>query len=505
MTSQAPKPVPEAVVQVLLAIAAVSVTGLVVSIWGWYRAATAPVTAADLSPEERQALVQQMVAISPGEHRWAYFEPRIGYTLRPDAELSIYDDTFRSNSLGYRTGPEPKAPGTFRIAFVGDSWTYGMGVRQEESYPRVLERLANRYAGAERPIEAWSLALPGYSAANYLSALSFFFERIRPDAVVVCPSSNDNHSMVRVLPDGSLWAGGVLGEDEFGDPHVVTYRLRRLDTYRFRDRWRKTVELMRDTEERLARLEIPLLYFFLARWQPVDVHPLMQMGGLKAPYVITPIELTVNEWQLPPPLGHGTPEAHERYARLVYRGLSQVLGWTPLPAEADPEEIEVFDTVPEIDPERNWDQVLAWGTRRDLAESFRPSPDLDVVTGRYHDAGRLDLATGLMGRSATVLVRRAPEARWVRIAVRRLSDAPSLYPLDLVVSVPSPSGGSRRTITLSGDDPEVLSFALEIPEDLLARAAVDVVFVAERVVASPTVLAARSLYIESVETSATPE
>ncbi len=503
--SQDSQPVPEAVVRSLLAVAAVSLTGLMICAWGWYRAATAPVVAADLSPEERQALVQQMVAVSPGEHRWAYFEPRIGYTLRPDAEVTAYEDTFRSNSLGYRTGSPAKLPGTFRVAFVGDSWTYGMGVRQEESYPRVLERLANRHAGAGQPIEAWSLALPGYSALNYLSSLAFFLERIKPDAVVVCPSSNDNHSTVRVLPDGSLWAGGVLGEDEFGDPHVVTYRARRFDTFRFRTRWRRTLGLMRETEKRLARLKIPLLYFFLARWEPVDVHPLVHAGGLEAPYLIAPIELTLNEWQLPPPMGHGTPEAHERYARLVYRGLSHLLGWAPLPAEADPIEVEVFDAPPDVDWSQTWDRILAWGTRRAVGESFQPSPDLEVGTARYHNAGRLNLATGLMGRATTVLVRRAPEARWVRVAVRRLTDAPSLYPLGLTVSIPSPSGGSRRAVTLPAGGPEVLRFALEIPDDLAPRTAVDVVFVAERTVASPNVLAARSLYIESVATALTPD
>ncbi len=502
---RAAKPVPEAIVQTLLAVAAVSLTGLAICAWGWYRAATAPVTAGDLSPEERQALVQEMVAVSPGVHRWAYFEPRIGYTLRPDAEVTAYQDTFHSNALGYRTGAPAKQPGTFRVVFVGDSWTYGMGVREQESFPRVLERLANRHAGSEHQIEAWSLALPGYSAMNYLSALAFFLERIEPDAVVICPSSNDNHSMVRVLPDGSLWAGGV-DLDELGDPHVVTYRARRLDTYRFRTRWLRVLELMRDTEGRLASLEIPLLYFFLARWELVDAHPLVHVGGLEAPYVIAPVKLTVGEWMNPPPMGHGTPAAQERYARLVYRGLSHLLGWRPLPAEAGPIAAEVFDAPPPgEDWAATWDRVLAWGANRFLTESFQPSPDLELETARSHDAGRLDLATGLMGRATTVLIRRAPEARWVRVAVRRLADAPSLYPLGLTVRIPSPVGGSRKAVTLSKDGPEVLRFALEIPEDLAARTALDVVFVAERTVTSPGLLAARSLYIQSVATAVEPE
>ncbi len=498
------KPVPEPVALTLLAVAAVSLTGLMISAWGWYRAATAPVTAADLSPEERQALVQEMVETSPGVHRWAYFEPRIGYTMRPEAEVTAYEDTFTTNALGYRTGEPAKAPGTFRVVFVGDSWTYGMGVREAESYPRVVERLANRYAGVGQPIESWTLALPGYSALNYLSALAFFLERLEPDAVVICPSSNDNHSMVTVLPDGSLWAGGVT-RDEFGDPHVVTYRARRFDTHRFRTRWRRALGLLRDTELRLENLGIPLLYFYLARWDPPEVHPLVHAGGLEAPYVIAPAKLTLGQWRNPPPMGHGTVAAHERYARIVYRGLSHLLGWAPLPTEAEPIETEVFDAPPAGENwAKTWDQVLAWGSRRHLGESFRPSPDLEYETARYHDAGQLDLATGLIGRATTVLIRKAPGARWVRVTVRRLPDAPTLYPLDFTVTIPSPSGGIRRQATLQADGPEVMDLVLEIPEDLAARTALDVVFVAERTIVSPDVLAARSMYVELVETAIDP-
>lgn len=51
----------------------------------------------------------------------------------------------RYNSLHFR-GPEigPKPPGTLRVAVLGDSFTEGEGVREEDAYPRVLERLLNR-------------------------------------------------------------------------------------------------------------------------------------------------------------------------------------------------------------------------------------------------------------------------------------------------------------------------------------------------------------------------
>ncbi len=68
----------------------------------------------------------------------------------------------------------------------------------------------------------------------------------------------------------------------------------------------------------------------------------------------------------------------------------------------------------------------------------------------------------------------------------------------------SPSGGIRRQATLPADGPEVMDLVLEIPEDLAARTALDVVFVAERTIVSPDVLAARSMYVELVETAIDP-
>lgn len=55
-----------------------------------------------------------------------------------------YAVEYRYNSLGFRDrelGPKP--PGVLRVLVLGDSFTEGQGVREEDAYPRVLERLLN--------------------------------------------------------------------------------------------------------------------------------------------------------------------------------------------------------------------------------------------------------------------------------------------------------------------------------------------------------------------------
>ena len=491
--------VPEPVLRALLAVAAASLLGLLVCAAGWYRAARAPAGLEALSAEDRRLLAREMVELSPGVHRRAWFEPEIGYTLHPGAELTAWGDTFETDELGYRTAPAAKAAGTYRVVFLGDSWTYGMGVRAEESFPRVFERLANRHGGSDRPIEARTLALPGYNAFNYTAALWYFYQRLEPDLVVICPSGNDNHSTPEVLPNGSV-ATGAVRRDRFGDPHPIAYRARRLDSYRFRQRWRAAFDSLRQTEVRLGGLGIPVLYFFVARWEPPDVHARVAEAGLEAPYLIVPLELTLGRWENPPPFRHGTAAANELYGRMAYRGVARLLGWPALPEDDGWAEVEVFDAPPAgVDWAARFDRLSAEATAESIPGSFRPS-----AAAKVQVAGPLDAETGLMGRAATVLVRHRAGARHVRLAVRRLEGAASLHPLTLTVAIPSPSGGTRTTATLAADGPEVHRLSLPIPEDLRPGSALDVVLVADRTVASPRSLAARSLYVESIETAAEP-
>ncbi len=463
----------------------------------WYRAAWGPVELARLSPEQRQKLVEELLAVSAAVYEEAWYEPAIGYTLRRSAQLEAWNDAFTSNEIGYRSGPVAKSPGTFRVVFVGDSWTYGMGVRERESFPKAFEELANRHAGQERKIEAWSLAMPGHNTLSELAALWFFFDRLAPDAVVICPTSNDNHSLGHALPNGSLTRVGI-GRDEFGDPHAVAYDLRHLDSYRFRERWRTALAAIRDTEERLTVAGVPSVLYFVARWQPAFAHALVAEADLRSPYFVTPLEYTHGPWLNPPPVLHGTPAANRLYGALVYDAVAEVLGWQALPAEArEPERpaLSLFYAPP---PAAQWqaenEARFREETLRETREDFRPSAERSAQA-----VGPFDVASGLLSRATTLLVRRRAGAERLRITVGRLAEAPSVYPLTLTVSIPSPAGGSRvaERIRRTGTDP--LSFEIPIPADLAVGCALDVVFVASRAAQAPDVLAARSLYILAID------
>jgi len=122
-----------------------------------------------------------------------YFDP--GATL-----------TYRINSHGFR-GPEisaDKPPDTFRIIGVGDSFTFGTGVRREDTFLAVLEAILS---GPGRSVEVLNLGVMGYDTASEVNLLRFFGLKFSPDVVIVCYFMNDAavsgpfHRAFNVNPD----------------------------------------------------------------------------------------------------------------------------------------------------------------------------------------------------------------------------------------------------------------------------------------------------------------
>ena len=130
-----------------------------------------PVRAAD----DRVALLRRFTPTIPDEFRH-----------NPTWEI-------RLNSEGFRGGEMPAAhqPATVRIACLGDSWTFGMPVGQDQTYP---SRLA-AWLRQERPDTAYEVenfGVLGYSSYQGLTLLKTRVLDARPDIVVVGFGMNDS-------------------------------------------------------------------------------------------------------------------------------------------------------------------------------------------------------------------------------------------------------------------------------------------------------------------------
>jgi hypothetical protein len=96
-----------------------------------------------------------------------------------------------TNSLGLR-GDEPSDEGrggAFRIVVLGDSWTVGINVENEESYPAQLARLLQEAAGPRR-VDVLNFGVIGGRAETGRRLLPRVLA-LQPDLVIVAYAQND--------------------------------------------------------------------------------------------------------------------------------------------------------------------------------------------------------------------------------------------------------------------------------------------------------------------------
>lgn len=91
-----------------------------------------------------------------------------------------------TNSLGLRNRELGPKAGT-RILFLGDSFTQGLGVLEEDGFVRRSEKtLRQRFQ-----VEHVNAGMTGFSPGNELGLLRAIREKVQPDIVVLCLYQND--------------------------------------------------------------------------------------------------------------------------------------------------------------------------------------------------------------------------------------------------------------------------------------------------------------------------
>ena len=138
------------------------------------------------------------VRLASGERKTVFNPYRsdalLSYALRPGWS-GIHENTdfrvgVRVNALGMR-GAEPpreKTPGARRILVLGDSFAFGWGVGDDETFPA---RLAARWRRTGDPLELFDAAVPGYAADQHWIFLRERGFALAPDLIVLALCQND--------------------------------------------------------------------------------------------------------------------------------------------------------------------------------------------------------------------------------------------------------------------------------------------------------------------------
>jgi lysophospholipase L1-like esterase len=132
-------------------------------------------------------------------------DPLLLWRLKPNLKNVVWDYTVLStNGEGVRADypTRAKPPGAFRIVCLGDSVTFGYRVptvwpeRPTEydptwlPFPMLIENEL-RAANANRPIEVFPMAVPGYTSHQGLAWLTRDIDELQPDVVIVSFGWND--------------------------------------------------------------------------------------------------------------------------------------------------------------------------------------------------------------------------------------------------------------------------------------------------------------------------
>ena len=94
------------------------------------------------------------------------------------------------NADGFRTAPPANNKPACRILCLGDSWTFGMNVGQEQAYPQRLQTLL-REAMPAGDFEVLNFGVLGYSSFQGLELLKQKAPVLKPDVVILGFGMND--------------------------------------------------------------------------------------------------------------------------------------------------------------------------------------------------------------------------------------------------------------------------------------------------------------------------
>jgi len=119
------------------------------------------------------------------------YDPRFGWLMKPGVEqrvdfVDVEGLAVRSNSLGFRDAefPAPGGDASCRIAFLGDSFTWALGVTEDERFTTLVKR-------GHPAWETLNFGIPGFGTDQSLLVWDSIAARYEPNVVIFTMYLND--------------------------------------------------------------------------------------------------------------------------------------------------------------------------------------------------------------------------------------------------------------------------------------------------------------------------
>lgn len=148
------------------------------------------------------ASLQDAAAVAPAQDQWARAESRHWLLTLPEEwerrEVSVpgawraYNwhgalHVLNEDHLRWSKPFPPKRDDTYRVMVVGDSFTYGVGIAEDDRF----SNLAERWLGADFRVELINIGHPSYQSEDILAEINKYLPILRPNLVLYAVCLND--------------------------------------------------------------------------------------------------------------------------------------------------------------------------------------------------------------------------------------------------------------------------------------------------------------------------
>lgn len=137
--------------------------------------------------------LRKSLGLGPVAHGLYVHHPTRLWAMRPNHEGEMPGGIrIRTNELGFRSPQiSPARKDRTRIVILGDSVSFGWAVREEDSWPRLLEEELNRASRSGTQFEVVNTGVVGYGTLQEAAVLAELGQQLNPDVVVLQFFPND--------------------------------------------------------------------------------------------------------------------------------------------------------------------------------------------------------------------------------------------------------------------------------------------------------------------------